>query len=130
NLIKTQYRRYLNTNSDSEILLHLMSIYLEEAININNSTTFLERLCYAINKIHNTVHGSYSVVCAIAELGIIGFRDPHGIKPLILGQNNSDGYNKYILASENTPFFSLDYDVIDNINPGEVVYINAEGELH
>ncbi len=125
-LLNTKYRRHLNTKSDSEALIHLISAFLEESETKNPNDNFFEHACYAVEKIFETAKGSYSTICALANKGMIAFRDPHGVRPLIMGKR---GESDYIIASENTPFFSLGFKVISDIKPGELVYVDLEGNL-
>lgn len=125
-LLQQQFRRYLNTESDSEALLNLFSVYLEEAEQQDPDTEFFQHLCDAVSKVFAVTKGSYSTIGVIAGKGLLAFRDPHGVRPLVMGKRGED---EYILASENTPFFSLGFEVVADVKPGEVVFIDTSGQV-
>ncbi len=125
-LLQTKYRRHLNTQSDSEALIHLISAFLEESETQNQTDDFFSHACHAIKKVFETAEGSYSTICAIANKGILAFRDPHGVRPLIMARR---GERDYMIASENTPFFSLGFKLCADIKPGELLFIDLEGNL-
>ncbi len=125
-LLQTQFRRHLNTSSDSEALIHLISAFLEETEKKNPSNDFFAHACDAIQKVFENAKGSYSTICAIANKGILAFRDPHGVRPLMMARRFDQDY---IIASENTPFFSLGFKMLADIQPGELVFIDLEGNL-
>lgn len=74
--------------------------------------------------------GAYSAVALIGGHGIVGFRDPHGIRPLQLGKRRYGMKEEYVIASENTAFKGLEFEFIRDIKPGEVVYIDRKNKLH
>ena len=121
--------RHLNSSIDSEALLHLFADGLVEA-NSNDGEAFFNIVCDSIYHVHQRVSGSYSVVSAIIGKGLVAFRDPHGIRPLVMGERiNADGTKDYIFASENTMFYALGFEPAGNVQPGEVVFVNRSGEL-
>jgi amidophosphoribosyltransferase len=84
----------------------------------------------AVRATHKRVRGAYSVVIMINGIGVVGFRDPFGIRPLILGSKGNDLLgNDYIVASESTVLKSLGFDVIDDISAGSAVFISSEGDM-
>lgn len=123
--------RHLNSSIDSEALLHLFADGLGEGEYVSDSgELFFKKLCHAIELVHAKASGSYSVVSSIIGKGLVAFRDPHGIRPLVMGERkNADGKKDYIFASENTMFYSLGFEPTGNVNPGEVVFVNQKGEL-
>lgn len=129
--ITQQHHRHLNSSIDSEVLLHLLADGLSEKNHVNDEGEgFFSILCDAIDTIFNRVTGSYSVVSVIIGKGLVAFRDPHGIRPLVLGERiNDQGKKDYIIASENTMFYALGYTPVGDIQPGEVVFINHAGKL-
>lgn len=84
----------------------------------------------AVGGVHRRCRGAYAVVTMIAGRGIVGFRDPNGIRPLVLGKRETDNGVDYILASESVAIDVLGYDFMRDIAPGEAVFIDAEGNLH
>ncbi len=129
--ITQQKHRHLNSSIDSEALLHLFADGLDEAqYTDEDGAEFFTNLCTAIRSVQNKVSGSYSVVSVIIGKGLVAFRDPHGIRPLVMGERvNSDGTKDYIFASENTMFYALGFEPKGNVQPGEVVFVNQSGEL-
>jgi amidophosphoribosyltransferase len=121
--------RYLNTTSDTEVLLHLFADCLHTPTSPDSSEAFFDLLCTAVGSIFNQVQGAYSVVSLIIGRGLVVFRDPHGIRPLVKGvRSNGHGTVDYIFASENTMFYSLGYTPEGNVLPGELIYIDEQGK--
>ncbi len=116
--------RHINTNSDSEILLNVFASELaklgKQRINENDIFT-------AITQLHKRVRGAYAAVGMIPGYGIFGFRDPNGIRPLILGKRITDDGMKYMLASESVALTALGYEISRDIAPGEAVVIDRDG---
>ncbi len=119
---------HCNSDSDTEALL---GVFATELFNTPESADFFDMLCSATAKVLNRVRGGYSVVGVIAEKGMYAFRDPHGIRPLVIGKRareNEEGFD-YIFASENTPFASLDFTYVGDVGPGELVFVDCNGIL-
>ena len=128
--ITSNESRYLNTQSDSEVLLHLFADLLHNKQQPNDDDEFFSNLCCAMEKVFKKVHGAYSVVALIIGKGIVAFRDPNGIRPLVKGvRTNKDGKKDHIVASENTMFYPLGFEPERSILPGEIVYINQKGRV-
>lgn len=123
--------RHLNSSIDSEALLHLFADGLDGGDYVSDEGEhFFKKICSAIKNVHQQVSGSYSVVSSIIGKGLVAFRDPHGIRPLVMGERvNADGTIDYIFASENTMFYALGFEPKGNVLPGEVVFVNREGKL-
>ena len=119
--------RHLNTDSDSEVLLNVFAHELQKQGSINPGA---KEIFAAVKSLHKRVRGAYSVVVMINGVGIVGFRDPFGIRPLILGSKDNDLLGKdYMLASESNVLDSLGYDTIDDVHAGSAVFISSEGKL-
>lgn len=129
--ITQKKHRHLNSSIDSEVLLHLLADGLEAChVTEDESQQFFKMICHAVKNVFDRVNGSYSVVSSIIGKGLVAFRDPHGIRPLVMGERiNEDGSKDYIFASENTMFYSLGFEPKGNVLPGEVVFVNRSGEL-
>ena len=126
--ITSNESRYLNTDSDSEVLLHLFADLLHNKQQTDDDA-FFSNLCYAIEKVFEQAHGAYSVVALIIGKGLVAFRDPNGIRPLVKGiRKNKEGTKDHIVASENTMFYPLGFEPERSILPGEIVYINQKGK--
>lgn len=120
--------RHLNTNSDSEVLLNIFAHELQRQ-NISDLTK--EDIFTAVDQLHLRCKGAYAVVANISGHGILGFRDPHSIRPLIYGSRKAaNGKTEYMIASESVALDALGFKVIRDFKPGEAVYIDNEGELH
>ncbi|MBU0766393.1 amidophosphoribosyltransferase [Patescibacteria group bacterium] len=120
--------RHLNTGSDSEVLLNVFSVALRNQR--PKGKLHPNDIFGAMNHVFKKCKGAYSAVALIGGQGIVGFRDPHGIRPLQLGKRKFGMKEEYIIASENTAFRALDFEFIRDINPGEVVFIDNKNRLH
>jgi len=118
--------RHINTDSDSEVLLNVFAHELQEQgkLNPNEDDVFA-----AVAAVHRRCRGAYAVVAMITGYGIVGFRDPNGIRPIIFGERDTPGGKEYIVASESVAITSLGFRVVRDLLPGEAVFINAEGQL-
>jgi len=126
-LIEKEYR-HLNTNSDSEVLLNIFSVALRNQKpkgKLNPNHVF-----GAISSVFRQCKGAYSAVALIGGQGIVGFRDPHGIRPLQLGKRKFGMKEEYIIASENTAFKALDFEFVRDVRPGEAIFIDSKNRLH
>ncbi|MDT8409874.1 MAG: amidophosphoribosyltransferase [Wenzhouxiangellaceae bacterium] len=121
-----QDRRHLNTESDSEVLLnvlaHELSVHSEKEPGA-------KQLFAAVEGVHRRCKGAYAAVALIAGVGMLGFRDPHGIRPAVLGKRDTSDGEEYIIASESVVLDILGFDLISDLAPGESVLITLQGEL-
>ena len=119
--------RHINTNSDSEILLNILAseIAEEQKHRINENDIF-----NAVTKLHKRVKGAYAAIGMIPGYGIFGFRDPHGIRPLILGERTTRNGTKYMLASESVGLTALGIKITRDVEPGEAIVIDRKGNVH
>ena len=119
--------RHINTNSDSEILLNILASEIAEGQKhrINERDIFK-----AVTKLHKRVKGAYAAIGMIPGYGIFGFRDPNGIRPLILGERTTKKGTKYMLTSESVALTALGYKITRDVKPGEAVVIDREGNVH
>ncbi|MES2918227.1 MAG: amidophosphoribosyltransferase [Pseudomonadota bacterium] len=118
--------RHINTDSDSEVLLNVFAHELQAQNKFNPSE---DDIFAAVTQVHRRCKGAYAVVAMITGYGIVGFRDPNGIRPIIFGERDTDGGKEYIVASESVAITSLGFRVVRDLAPGEAVFINAEGQL-
>lgn len=123
--------RHLNSSIDSEVLLHLLADGLDQGPHVSgDDAPFFEKITTAINQIFNRAVGSYSAVSVIIGKGLVAFRDPYGIRPLVMGERvRPNGTKDYIFASETTMFYALGFQPVGDVAPGEVVYINEAGDI-
>jgi len=120
-------RRHINTESDSEILLNIFAHELQRSdrLHIDQDDIFK-----AIAGVHKRCKGGYAAVAMINGYGILGFRDPYGIRPIIFGKRETDKGVEYMIASESVALDVLGFELIRDIAPGEAVYITQEGKLY
>jgi len=118
---------HLNTNSDSEVLLNVFAVALRNQKPRNLTPDHIFR---AIKTVYRRCKGAYSAVVLIGGYGIVGFRDPYGIRPLQLGKRTYGMKEEYMIASENTVFKALDFEFVRDIQPGEAVFIDRHNQLH
>ena len=78
---------------------------------------------------HRRVKGGYAVVSVVLGLGLVAFRDPHGIRPLVLGKREHNEGTEYIVASESAALDILGFQRVRDVQPGEAIVITARGEL-
>lgn len=120
-------RRHLNTDSDSEVLLNVLAHELQKECDL---TPTAENIFNAVKKVHQRCKGAYAVVAMIAGVGIVAFRDPYGIRPVVIGKGENNGKTDYIVASESVAIDTLGYDLIRDIEPGECVFIDKESNFY
>lgn len=125
--IKEQDFRHLNTTSDSEVLLNVFSLALrkQRPKHVNP-----EHIFRAVRTVMRRCKGAYSAVSLIGGQGIVGFRDPYGIRPLQIGRKRFGMKYEYMIASENTVFKAMDYEFMRDVQPGECVFIDKNNRLH
>ncbi len=120
-------QRHINTDSDSEVLLNIFAHELQTLGKLHLS---VEDVFQAVSGVHRRCRGAYAVVIMIAGFGILGFRDPHGIRPIVFGERKSESGPEFMIASESVALDLLDFDLIRDIAPGEAVFIEKTGKLH
>ncbi|MET0655675.1 MAG: amidophosphoribosyltransferase [Pseudoxanthomonas sp.] len=118
-------RRNINTDSDSEVLLNVFAHELDRQRTLSPETAIR-----AVAGVHRRVKGGYAVVSVVLGLGLVAFRDPHGIRPLVLGKReHKEGTDEYIVASESAALDILGFQRVRDVQPGEAIVITARGEL-
>ncbi len=119
-----QDRRNVNTESDSEVLLNVFAHELDKQNSLSPEAVFA-----ALQGVHRRAKGGYAVVCAVLGLGLVAFRDPHGIRPLVLGKRTLATGDEFIVASESAALDILGFERVRDVEPGECLVITARGEL-
>jgi amidophosphoribosyltransferase len=123
--------RHLNATVDVEILLHVFAGALERVTSYNQKKhSFFDCICVAVEEVFQRISGSYSVIGMIIDKGMIVFRDPHGIRPLARAERKHTNGVDYLFASETSMFYSLGYQSTGAVLPGEVIYVDNNGQLH
>ena len=118
--------RHLLTDSDSEVLLNVFAHELGKQREIYPSA---EHIFKAVTKTHIRCEGAYAVLSLITGHGILAFRDENGIRPLSLGTRKGKSRDEYIIASEDSLFIPLGFKKLRDIEPGEAIFIDKEGNL-
>ena len=119
--------RHVNTNSDSEVLLNVLAHELQiecQQLRLEAKTIFA-----AVSGVHRRCRGAYAVVAMIAGYGLLAFRDPFGIRPLVIGKNETATGTEYLIASESVALDTLGFKFMRDIAPGEAVFIDFDGHL-
>lgn len=120
--------RHLNTPSDSEVLLNAFAHELQKR---GRLTPTAQDVFAAIKGVHQRCIGAYAVVALIAGQGMVAFRDPFGIRPVVFGERHlPDGRREYMVASESVALDAGGFRLIDDVQPGEAIFIDNEGVLH
>ncbi len=120
-------RRHINTGSDSEVLVNVLAHELEQAsvkLRLDPSAIFA-----AVTSVHRRVRGAYAVVAMIAGYGVLAFRDPFGIRPLVIGYNETQAGTEYMVASESVAVDALGFRLLRDVAPGEAVFFDEDGRL-
>ncbi len=120
-------RRHLNTSSDSEALLNILASELQRR---GAAHLAPEDLFTALTNVFRRVRGGYAVVALIIGHGVVGFRDPHGIRPLVLGRRITARGTEWMLASESVALDLVGFELVRDVEPGEAVYIDVAGGFH
>ncbi len=120
--------RHVNTNSDSEVLLNVLALELERAAQHHRLDP--DAIFKAVAGVHRRCRGAYAVVAMIAGYGMLAFRDPYGIRPLIIGKNEQMGGTEYLVASESVAIEPLGFHVLRDVAPGEAIFVDSTGGFH
>ena len=126
-----KYSRHLRTTSDSEILLNVLADKISDSIKVMGTGDAIRNVFAGVKMTMERVQGAYSVIALIAGVGMLAFRDPHGIRPLSVAKRDSDMLGgDYAFASEDVAFGLNGFTKIRDLNPGEAVLIDMEGNMH
>ena len=119
-------RRHVNTNSDSEALLNAFAHELDIHADMHVNPDHIFR---AVANLHRKIRGGYAVVAVVIGHGLVAFRDPHGIRPLVMGKRETALGTEYMVASESVALDADGFTVLRDVAPGEAVYITEDGQL-
>ncbi len=120
-------QRHINTDSDSEVLLN---IFAHELQTLGKLKLTPDDIFQAVRGVHKRCRGAYAVAIMIAGVGILGFRDVHGIRPLVFGERLSEQGSEYMIASESVALDVLGFNLIRDVASGEAVFIEENGVIH
>lgn len=126
-LVSREDRRHLNTGSDSEVLVN---VFAHELARCSSDGPGPEEFFKAVRAVHRRCHGGYAVVAMVMDAGIVGFRDPYGIRPLVIGSRETPKGPEYMIASESVALDALGFEMLRDVQPGEAVLIDCSGKLH
>ena len=116
--------RHLKTSSDSEVVLNVFAHALQKNKELGLSH---EQIFNAVDEVHDRVEGAYSIIIMLIGYGIIAFRDPYGIRPLIYGSKEN---GKHMVASESVALDCLGYKIERDVKPGETIFIDLDNNVH
>ncbi len=119
--------RHVNTDSDSEVLLNVFAHELERQ---RAHEPAPDDIFAAVGRVHERCRGAYAAVAMIIGVGIVAFRDPFGIRPLVFGKRDGEHGTEYMIASESVALDILGFDLIRDVAPGECVFVSNDGALH
>jgi len=119
--------RHVNTDSDSEVLLNVFAheLQLQGKLRPTHDDIFK-----ALEGVYKRIRGGFSVVAMIANYGVLAFRDPNGIRPLVFGERITDLGKEYMIASESVALDVLGFKLLRDVAPGEAIYVTVDGQLH
>ena len=120
--------RHINTNSDSEVLLNVFAHAIEKSTKNNVLTSDI--IFDAATSVFNRCSGAYAVVSMIANFGLLAFRDPHGIRPLVIGCKETETGPEYVVASESVALDVLGFKLLRDVEPGEAIFIDLDGNFY
>lgn len=119
--------RHINTESDSEVLLNVFAHELQRQ---NKLKIGPEEIFQAVANLHRRCKGAYAAIAMINNYGIVGFRDPYGIRPICIGQRETEEGMEYCIASESVALDVMGFELMRDIAPGEAIYIDKDGNVH
>ena len=120
--------RHVNTQSDSEILLNILAWKISQ---INSDVPTADDIFKAISGVYDEIKGGYAVVCLVLGVGLIAFRDPFGIRPMVLGEKKDEnGKTEYMVASESVALDVCGFKLVRDVKPGEALLITKDGQLY
>jgi amidophosphoribosyltransferase len=122
-----KYHRLLNSDNDVEAVLN---VFAEELAAQRTKRLMPQNVYKAVDGVYKKVKGSYSVIAYIAEQGMVAFRDPYGIKPLVYGIRRDGLIPSYAFASESVALNIMGFTEIRDVKAGEVVYLDQGRTLH
>ena len=121
-------KRHTNSSSDTEMLLNVLATELQDKI--HNQELEPNLIFDAVKTLHKRIEGSYAAIALISGHGLLAFRDPFGIRPLVIGKRiSADKKDEWMIASESLVLENNDYEIVRDVSPGEAVFISDNGEF-
>jgi len=132
-ILRDKHFRHMNTKSDSELLLNILAVELTKFssdLSIDGEPHLnIETVFNAISALNDYVKGGYACVSLISGYGLLAFRDPNGIRPLIFGKRESDDGTEWVVGSESVAITALGFEIERDLEPGEAIFISSSGHL-
>ncbi|KZN41221.1 amidophosphoribosyltransferase [Pseudoalteromonas luteoviolacea] len=122
----TKARRHVNTTSDSEILLNILAYELGRSDKMKLEA---DDMFTAIAAVNEQCSGGYASIAMIIDHGMLAFRDPHGIRPLVFGKKDTENGTEYMFASESVALATDGFDFVRDVAPGEAIYVTKDGQF-
>jgi amidophosphoribosyltransferase len=119
--------RHINTDSDSEVLLNVLAHELSKQ---GERRPTEETIFRAVAGVHRRCRGGYAAVALVVGYGMVAFRDPCGIRPVVFGRREAREGPEFMVASESVALDALGFELIRDIAPGEAVCVDMAGNLH
>lgn len=120
-------RRHVNTTSDSEVLLNILGHELQ---NVGTVDLTPEDIFKSVANVHKRIRGAYAAVALIIGHGLLAFRDPNGIRPMVFGKRETESGTEYMVASESVALDANDFEFVRDVAPGEAIYFTESGQVH
>lgn len=121
--------RHINTSSDSEVLLNILAHELTRRAS-HEYFDPVESIFPAVSEVIRRAEGGYACVAMILGKGLVAFRDPNGIRPLIYGTKETTFGTEYMFASESVAITGNNFKVVRDVKPGEVFFVDTDGIMH
>ncbi|MDP7591466.1 MAG: amidophosphoribosyltransferase [Litorilituus sp.] len=125
--LNTEARRHVNTTSDSELLLNILGHELQQSANLALTP---DDVFNAVANTHKRVRGAYATVALIIGYGMVAFRDPNGIRPLVFGKRETEHGVEYMVASESVALDACSFEFVRDVAPGEAIFFSQNGQIH
>ncbi len=119
-------RKMTNSTNDVEVILNVFSESLQRSL---PQPLTPDHVFAAVRHVFAKVRGAYSVVFHIAGQGMVAFRDPYGIRPLLMGTNQEKLLPSFGFASESVSLDTLGFTEIRDVPPGTAIFIDMNRKV-
>src|SRR5690554_2171066 len=118
--------RHINTSSDSEVLLNVFAHELgKQGLHLAHGDVF-----DAVRRVHRRCRGGYAAVAIINGVGLVAFRDPNGIRPVVFGTRDEGQGQEVMIASESVALNMGGFELQRDLAPGEAIFVDMNGTVH